>query len=214
MSVGRRLLIIGCGGFGREVFVLVQALCEAGQPWEVEGFVDDDPSDRDLGRIKALGSRHVGTVVDLSRRTVEFNAVVAIGSSAARVSVVDTLASAPVRYPVLVHPACTIGLDVRLAPGSVVAAGARLSTNISVGPHTHVDQNATVGHDSVISAFARLNPQACVSGSVTVGERSTVGAAATILPGLSVGNDCLVGAAACVVRSVAAGETVKGVPAR
>ena len=78
----------------------------------------------------------------------------------------------------------------------------------------HVDQNATVGHDSVIADFARLNPQSCISGNVTVGEAVVVGANATILQGLSVGARALVGAGAVVTRSVPADSVVKGVPAR
>lgn len=207
------LFIIGCGGFGREVFVLVEALRVAGHPWEVAGFVDDAPSEENLARVKALNSSYVGTVATLARGRERFAAVVAIGDPGARVAVVTKLAAAPVTYPTLVHPSCTVGTHVTLGEGTIIAAGARLSTNIALGVHVHVDQNVTIGHDSQIASFARLNPQACISGSVLLGERVVVGAGATILQGLSVEPESIVGAAACVVRSVPGGVTVKGVPA-
>ncbi len=208
------LVIIGCGGFGREVFNLVQAINARRPRWQVEAFVDDHPSDRDLQRVSALGAGYVGTVETLARRPGPFNVLVAVGDAMARVAIVGKLANASVTFPVLLHPEATVGPDVVVGSGSIVAAGARLSANIIVGQHVQIDQNATVGHDSHIGDFARLNPQACVSGSVAVGMRSLIGASATVLQGLSIGDGAVVGAGACVVHNVANGTTVKGVPAR
>lgn len=208
------LVIVGCGGFGRELFSIVCALNVAGADWTVEGFADDHPSAADLDAVAELGSSVVATVAELAMRTVAFHAVLGIGSAAVRSSIADRLNQTPITYPVLVHPHASVGQRVDLAPGTVIAAGARLSTQITVGRHVHIDQNATVGHDCVIGDFARLNPQACVSGSVVLGRGALVGAHATVLQGLHVGDDAVVGAGAVVVRDVAPNATVKGVPAR
>ena len=210
----RPLVIVGCGGFGREVFGTVGAVRAAGGAWEVEGFVDDDPSPTDRAAVTALGARIVGTVAHLAARTDPVHAVIAIGGAAARRAVVERLAHAPVTFPVLVHPDATIGHPVSLGVGVVVAAGARLSTNVVVGAHVHVDQNATVGHDTVLHDFSRLNPQACVSGSVVVGAGALVGASATVLQGLRVGESATVGAGAVVTRSTPPDVVTTGVPAR
>ena len=210
----RPLVIIGCGGFGREVFTLVQALRTVGEDWNVEGFVDDAPSDRDVDRVRDLGSQVIGNVTDLASRASPVHAVVAIGSAPARVAITERLADAPISWPVLVHPAATVGSQVQFGVGSIVVAGARLSTNIVVGRHVHIDQNATVGHDSSLADFSRLNPQACISGSVTIEMGALVGANATILPGLVVGASATVAAGAVAVRDVPRTAVVKGVPAR
>ena len=208
------LFIIGAGGFGREVFSIIQALEVSGSLPHPAGFIDDAPSARDLERVGALGSRVVGSVDDLIGRTEPFSAVVAIGSASARRTIADLLSHSPVTFPVVVHPDATLGCDVRLAEGVVVAAGSRLSTNIEVGRHVHIDQNAVVGHDCNLGDFSRLNPQACVSGEVRIGRGALVGANAAVLPGLEVGDDAIVGAGAVVTRPVPANATVKGVPAQ
>jgi sugar O-acyltransferase (sialic acid O-acetyltransferase NeuD family) len=208
------LFIIGAGGFGREVFSIIEALGTTGSMPRPFGFIDDAPSPTDLERVDVLGSRVVGSVDDLVRRTEPFSAVLAIGSPSARRTIALRLSHSPVTFPTLVHPDATLGRDIRLAEGVVVAAGSRLSTNIEVGRHVHIDQNAVVGHDCTLGDFSRLNPQACVSGSVTIGPGALVGASATVLQGLDVGDDAIVGAGAVVTRSVPSTTTVTGVPAR
>jgi sugar O-acyltransferase (sialic acid O-acetyltransferase NeuD family) len=208
------LFIIGAGGFGREVFSIIEALESSGSVPHAAGFIDDAPSAADLERVNVLGSRVVGCVDDLIRRTEPFGAILAIGSASARETIAGLLAYSPVTFPMIVHPDTTMGCDVRLAEGVVVAAGSRLSTNIEVGRHVHIDQNAVVGHDCNLGDFSRLNPQACVSGAVTIGRGALIGANATLLPGLDVGDGAIVGAGAVVTSAVDPAATVKGVPAR
>lgn len=210
----RPLVIIGCGGFGREVHALVEALNRVQESYEVLGFVDDRPAVADLARVADLGAKVVGTVADLARWPEPVAAVIAIGSADARLAIDDALRGSQIVWAVLVHPDATVGSRVQLGLGTVIAAGARLSTNIEVGRHVHIDQNATVGHDCIIGDFARLNPQCCISGSVTLGEGATIGANATVLQGLTVGDSATVGAGAVVTHSVTPNTVVKGVPAR
>jgi sugar O-acyltransferase (sialic acid O-acetyltransferase NeuD family) len=208
------LFIVGAGGFGREVFSIIVALQGNGGLPTIAGFIDDDPSAADLKHLAALGSQVVGTIGDLARRTEPFSAVLAVGSSSDRAAIAGYLAHSLVTYPVLVHPDSTIGCDVHLSEGVVIAPGCRLSTNIWVGKHVHFDQNAAIGHDCILEDFSRLNPQACISGAVTIGQRTLIGANAIVLQGLTVGDDAIVGAGAVVTHPVKAGTTVMGVPAR
>lgn len=210
----RSLVIVGCGGFGREVWAMLSAEGAGDDRWEVEGFVDDHPSAGSLEAVEALGSGLIGSVADLAARRSPFSAVLAIGAPPVRQRVSTTLAGSRVSYPTIIHPDATVGRPVQLAEGVVIAPGARVSTNVTLGAHVHVDQNATIGHDTTIGAFSRLNPQACLSGSVRVGERVLVGANATVLQGVAVEDDAVVGASACVVRDVPRASVVKGVPAR
>ncbi|MFC6243170.1 acetyltransferase [Knoellia sp. GCM10027112] len=208
----RTLIIIGAGGFGREVFSIIQAINSVRREWIVEGFVDDGPTSETTRAVAALGSRILGPV-GLLQESPHYWSIAAVGSPLARRRLVEQLSTSRVSWATLIHPAATLGVNIGVGAGTVIAPGARLSTNIAVGNHAHVDQNVTVGHDSVLGNFSRLNPLACISGNVTVADDALVGASATILQGLTVGQGAVVGAGAVVVRSVPPRSTVKGVPA-
>ncbi|WP_010147498.1 acetyltransferase [Serinicoccus profundi] len=206
----RDLTIVGAGGFGREAWCLASLLNDTESRWGVVAIRDDRPAHhRQL--CGDLGADILGPIHELDTRVEEV--VVAVGDPSIRRSITQRLPS-DTRFATLVHPRAHLGPRVTLGDGCVVAAGATLSTNIQVGNHVHIDQNATIGHDCVLGDFARVNPAACLSGTVYVGHGALVGANATVLQGLDVGAEAVVGAGAVVTRAVAATMVVKGVPAR
>jgi len=207
------IAIVGVGGQGRECLDIVRAMTEAGHDIDIRGFYDDAPAAANHELVEAAGFKVLGGFSDLLEDARAVQVVLGVGSGRVRQQLDEALASAGFSSPVLVHPHATIGEGVELGEGSVVFAGARFTTNIRVGRHVHVNQNATIGHDVILADYATVNPQAAVSGGVTVGEAATVGAGAVVLQYLQVADGATVGASACVVRDVAAGMTVVGVPA-
>lgn len=205
------LVIIGAGGFGREVADVLDALNRVTPTYALLGFVDDGAPDGDLLRRRGIG--HIGTTDDLARWTGS-GYVVAISDPEARRDL-DLAALAAGLEPVsLIHPTTALGTDLRLGPGLVTAAHTSVTTNVTVGRHVHVDRHVTIGHDCCIGDHVTLHPGATISGSVTLGDAVRVGSNAVVIQGITVGEGATVGAGAAVIRDVAAGQTVVGVPAR
>src|ERR1035437_9820606 len=129
----RPLVIIGAGGFGREVLDIVEAL--GGGAYEFLGFLDDGTPDERL--LAARAGRHLGPPSSLV--DIDADYVVAVATPDARRRI-DAFANGLGRVaPVLVHPSATLGSLVTLGPGTVVCAHASLTTNISVGRHRHTN---------------------------------------------------------------------------
>jgi sugar O-acyltransferase (sialic acid O-acetyltransferase NeuD family) len=206
----RPLVIIGAGGFGREVFQLVSDINRDRANWHVLGFVAD--GHRDSAELAVLGAADLGPVDAFEM--IDACYVLGIGNNHAR-QAIDERVSAWSKVPAtLVHPSASIGSTVALGPGSVVAAGARLTTNIVTGRHCNFHLNSNVGHDCRLGDYVTLNPGASVGGHVNLGHRTTIATNATVLPDLMIGDDVMVGAGAVVLKPVEAGQTVVGVPAR
>lgn len=207
----RDLVIVGMGGFGREVADIVDAINAVEPTWNLLGFLDDSPYPRDADRISRLGLKHLGgTDADIPPASY----VIGIGSGVVRKRIARHLDAAGWSAATLIHPTATVGADTRIDDGSIVCAGVRLTTNIHLGAHVHVNLNCTVGHDSTLQAFTTLNPLVAISGNCRIGDEATLGTHSAVLPSLAVGARAVIGAGACVVRDVAPGITVKGVPAR
>ena len=103
--------------------------------------------------------------------------------------------------------ACAIDILPRaeIGGGCIVAHG----IGLVIGGRTVIGEDCTILH-GVTFGEARFTELACPR----LGDRVTVGAHATLLGGISIGDDAVIGAASVVLRDVAAGATVVGNPAR
>jgi sugar O-acyltransferase (sialic acid O-acetyltransferase NeuD family) len=204
-----RLVIIGAGGHGRETLDIVEACNEREPMYEFVGFcstvVDQELIDRrrgsSLGYLDAL-------------REIEASYVIGIGTSDVRREIDHDTRLDGRDAVVLVHPASSTGSDLRISPGVILAAGARLTTNIELGRHTHLNVNAVVSHDCVVGDYVTLSPGVLINGNVTLGDGVFLGTGAIVLPGRTIGAWARIGAGAVVTEDVPSGRTAVGVPAR
>jgi sugar O-acyltransferase (sialic acid O-acetyltransferase NeuD family) len=204
------LVIIGAGGFGREVLDLVKDVNRAVPTFEFLGFLDDGEAGGPL--LERIGAPHLGPSSHLADLRASY--AIGIGTPGPRRRI-DALARSWGRAAVtLTHPSATIGSDVQIGDGAVIAAGARLTTHIVVGRQAHINLNCTIGHDVIIEDYATLYPGVHLGGGCVIEEGATLGTGCVVLPNVRVGRGAVVGAGAVVVRAVAPDTTVVGTVAR
>lgn len=208
------LVLVGAGGFGREVLDVVDAINGVQPRWDVLGVVDDSPDDESRKMLAQRDVRYLGSVEDFTATGIQCSYAVGIGSPAVRREIASHMDGAGLAPTALVHPSVTTGFGVTVGPGSVLCAGVRVTTNVRIGCHVHINLNATVGHDTTIGDFVSINPLASISGECVIEDEVLVGVAGVVLNKVAVRRGATVGGSACVVRDVSEGAVVKGVPAR
>lgn len=210
------IIIVGAGGFGREVVDIIEAINDtAAEPiWALRGVIDDAPSTENLQRLTDRSVEYLGTVSDALATPARPAFIVGVGNPAARESLASTLEAHGFGAATLVHPSVTMGSHVTLGPGSVLCAGVRITTNVVIGKHVHVNLNATIGHDSRLGDYVSVNPLASVSGDCVVEDHVLLGVCASLINGVTVGAGSVVGGGACAVRDIPPGVTAVGVPAK
>jgi len=204
----KRCLIVGAGGWGREV--LSWALQLRQTEWEIAGFLNSDP---DSLKGKNIPYPILGDPASWMPAPDEVF-LAGLGDPAPRLSVCNGLKSRGARFVTLIHPSVIQGLNVEIGEGCVISPNAVVSANAKLDSFVMVNIAATLGHDCHIGEGTTVSCHVDVMGHVKVGAGCFLGSHACILPGKKVGDRAIVGAGSAVVRNVAAETTVMGVPAQ
>jgi UDP-3-O-[3-hydroxymyristoyl] glucosamine N-acyltransferase len=115
----------------------------------------------------------------------------------------------PVKIPQLGR--VVIGDDVDIGANTTIDRGSGHDTVIGSG--TMIDNLVQIGHNVVLGRGCILAGQVGISGSTKLGDFVMAGGQAGFAGHLNIGSGARIGAKAGLMRDVAAGETVGGIPA-
>lgn len=205
----KNIVIIGAGGFGREVAWLIEDINRVNPEWNIVGFVDDNEN---IQGKEINGYKVVGNIDWLKDQ--DLYVVSAIGNPINKKKVVKRLEGSKNKYPILIHPSVIYSSIVEFGEGAIICAGNIISVNIKIGKHVIVNFDCTIGHDAILDDFTTVLPSVNVSGNVTVEECVSVGTGTAIIQGVTIGANTIIGAGAVVVKDLPANCTAVGAPAK
>lgn len=104
-----------------------------------------------------------------------------------------------------IHPSVVLERNLNLdrvdPQGITIKSGCLIASGVTILCHEHVYRNPNNSNLPLLK-------------SVEIGERTFVGVGATILPGVTIGDDCIIGAASLVSKDIPSGSLAVGVPAK
>jgi sugar O-acyltransferase (sialic acid O-acetyltransferase NeuD family) len=209
----RKVVIIGAGGFGRELLDVFDACNQDKNQYDVLGFIVQKEYAQP-GSI--VNDRPIlGDFDWLEKHSRNVYAICGVGDPHHKRRLTKIAADLSVRFcPSVIHPLACKSRWVELGDGSVITAGCILTTQIKIGEHVHVNLDCTIGHDTTICDYATVAPGVHVSGKVLLGEGCYIGTGANIIEKLNIGEWSVVGAGSAIVKDVPANTTVVGVPGK
>lgn len=204
----KKLIIIGAGGFGREVAWLVERINKQNPSWNILGFIDDNGEfkGREINGYKVLGGCE--TIKEYPNAYV----VCAVGASKVRKKIIDKIGKC--NFATLIDPSVELSDFVRIGEGSIICANTIITVNIEIGSHVIINLDCTIGHDAVLNDFVTLYPNVNVSGMTVTGTCCEVGTGTQIIQGKRIGDYSIIGAGAVVVKDIPSKCTAVGSPAK
>lgn len=208
----KKLIIIGAGGFGREVAWLVERINNYAETWEIIGFIDDN---EDVKGKVINGYKVLGATSDIIENE-ETYFVCAVGASKVRERIIKKVEeiNPVIKFATLIDPSVEVSNFVNIGEGSIICANTILTVNIDIGKHVIINLSCTVGHDVIIKEYSTLYPSVNVSGNTVLGHACEVGTGTQIIQGKAIGDYSIIGAGAVIVKNIPDNCTAVGIPAK
>ena len=205
--------VYGASGFGKEVMPLVRQQ----YPTLLQAqfvFIDDGQAGSTLNGYPVL------SYADFVSHSAQHKAVtIAIANSRVREKLVIRLDQDGIQH-LAVQASHTVVLDeVEIGEGSLLCPFSCLTSNIKIGKFFHANIYSYVAHDCIIGDYVTFAPGVKCNGNIHIEDYAYIGTGAVIKQGtpdkpLVIGKGAIVGMGAVVTKSVPAGVTVVGNPAR
>lgn len=210
MATLPRLVVIGAGGFGREVWAWATQSVQFEREWTLKGFIDDNLN---ALRDKPSPGKILDTLKDYAP-AAEDVFVCALGVPASKKKCTELIAARGGRFTQLHHRTAVLGNEVTSGDGVILCPFSVVSANNRLGRGVVLNLHATVDHDAEVGDWTQINCHCDLTASVKVGQEVFFGSSCSVIPNVSIGDRAYIGAGSVVLRNVAADTKVVGVPAR
>ena len=207
----KNLIIIGVGGFAREVFGQAHDAQGFGVDWQIKGFLDGDvklaTKDYELLPAKLLG--------DINSYEICADDVFtcAIGTPSARRNLSEKILNRGGKFINIINKLAYVLPTVELGQGVIISPHTDIGDRAKIGDFVATNALTIIGHDAQIGNYSCIMPHAVISGKCKIGAEVFIGSGAIILPKAKVGNGATIGAGSVVLKKVREGVTVFGNPA-
>jgi sugar O-acyltransferase (sialic acid O-acetyltransferase NeuD family) len=205
----RRILIIGAGGFGREVLYWATAAWPSDAK-RIAGFLSAD-SGRLNGHATPLAIIGDPETFELEPGDA---CLLAIGIPGVRRQVAESLLARGAEFLSLIHPTAIVAPTAEIGAGSIICPYAIVSDSCRLGRFVIMNYHSSLGHDATAGDYAVLSPYATLGGGARIDCDAFLGLHASVGPGRHLGPRSKVAANSAALCDAPTDTLVYGVPGR
>lgn len=200
------IVIVGAGGFAKEVKFLIKEINSKNKIWNFLGYIANDNT---LAEV-------IGNDEWLLKTERKIYCVIAVGSPKLLKSLyLKFRENKNICFPNLIHPSVIMDRDnVIMDEGNIICAGNIFTSDIQIGAFNIFNLSCTIGHDTIFGSFNVINPQVVISGGVKLKSNIMLGTAAIVLQYLKIDSNITVGAGALINKDLLEVGVYVGVPAK
>lgn len=205
----KKILILGAGGFGRELLQWIKDINKVKPTWEIAGFLDDN--------LHALdGVAHdteiVGTIKDWQPKEDEEFAL-AFGSPELKRKIVRLMKAKGAHFASIIHPTAMLSEFAEYGEGFIMFPYSKLSCNSTVGDFVTL-LSSPIGHDTVIGDYSVVSGGCSIVRNVVIGKDVFVAAGVCVAQDVHIGDGAYLGLGSVVLKDVPENCKTFGNPAR
>lgn len=208
-SCPHHLIIIGAGGFGKDIASLAYHQDPAfGKDWDINGFLDDRPELQGTTKWPILGD-------PLTYQPVEGDIFLcALGDPAAKRYYTHALIEKGAYFIIFHHPPAREAAPHHIGRGSMFDANVSIGSDSCLGEFVTVLSTTIIAHNVTIGDYVHIGSFVFIGGGAVIESDVIIHPHATITPGVRIGAGAVIGAGSVVVKDVPSKTTVFGNPAR
>lgn len=208
----KKIVLIGAGGFGREVAQMIEDLNTIKKRYELLGFLDDG---KQFNRDSIInGYPWLGDSNWILEHKKDIVCNCTIGDSSTKAIIMKSLMEQEVQFESIIAPTAGVAAHTDVGPGCVLYWNVGVSVNCRIGMGVLLNDSVKIGHDVTIGDYTSIMPGTGISGGCQIGEQVDIGGHVFIIPGKKVGDQARIAAGSIVFSNVRAGTTVLGNPAK
>lgn len=205
----KKIIIVGAGGFGRELLQWIKDINAKQPTWEIVGFIDDNTSALDGVEIDYP---IVGTIKDWQPKEDEEFAL-ALGSPELKRKIVSILKAKGAKFANVIHPTSLLSEFAHYGEGLIMFPFSKLSCNSTVGDFVTI-LSTQIGHDTYIGDYTVISGGCNIVRNVKIGNDVFLAAGVCIAQDLVIGDGAYLGLGSVILKDVNPGVKMFGNPAR
>jgi sugar O-acyltransferase (sialic acid O-acetyltransferase NeuD family) len=201
--------LFGAGGFAREVMPLARAAMAADSTLY---FVETTPQKNQINGIQIISE------AEFIAMSGEKTYAIGIADSTVREAIATRMQPYATATSLIANN-CFMGDENHFGEGIILCPFTTITSNAKIGKHFHANIYSYIAHDCVIGDYVTFAPNVHCNGNIHIHDHAYIGTGAILRQGtpekpLVIGRGAVIGMGAVVTKSVDAGVTVIGNPAR
>lgn len=202
------ILIIGAGGFGREVLDTLNFINQSKSSYNILGFIDNAvPKGSQINEIEVLGDD--GEIQNYP----DAGLVIAIGSPHVRQIYFERYFNSHT-FPIIIHPTALVSNFSEIGDGTIIQAFCIVASNAKIGYGVSINARSGVGHDVKVGNYCSIQSFCDITGNNNVGELCYLGTGVKIIPNLKIASGSYLCAGTVVFKDISVASKVLGNPGK
>lgn len=203
-----KTIIIGAGGFGREILDTIYQINFLKPKYELIGFIDNGIKKGTIvNDLVVLGND------DVLKDYRDVNLIIGVGNPMLRQKIYNRYKD-QFNFLTIIHPTAIVSKYAQIDDCVVIQSFCIIAANVHLKKGVSVNARSGIGHDSIVDDFVSIQSFCDITGANKIGKLCFLGTGVKIIPGLILASECYICAGAVIFKSVNKKSKLLGNPAK